>query len=319
MDLNSKILVLGGSGLVGSSIIRQLKKQNYTNIYSPSSKELNLLSKEAVDNYFKNNDIEFVFMLAGLVGGIYGNMKRPADFLYQNSIMILNLMEALKNFSPKTKILYTGSTCIYPKENPQPIEESRFMAGKLEESNKAYAVAKGLGVVSCELYRKQYNINAIALMPTNMYGPNDNYDLENGHMIPSLIKKFVEAKKNKGSLNFWGTGKPRREALFVDDCSDACIYLMKNYNGEEIINIGTGFDYSIKEFISILEEVLDYQAEITWDETKPDGTFEKRTDITKLKSIMPDFKARSFQEGLKEVLRIDFGIYVDNKNTASTL
>jgi GDP-L-fucose synthase len=306
MQTNSKITIFGGSGLVGSSLVRQLTKQSYTNISAPSSQNVDLLNKSQVEEYFKTQQPEFVFMVAGLVGGIYGNMTRPADFLYRNSMMILNIMEAIKNFSPQTKILYTGSTCIYPKDNPQPINEDRFMAGKLEETNKGYAVAKGLGVVACELYRKQYNINAIAVMPTNMYGPNDTYDLENGHMIPSLIKKFVEAKKNKTPLTFWGTGAPRREALFVDDTATVCIYLMNNYNEPQIINIGTGFDYSIKEFIAILEEVMDYKAEITWDTTKPDGTMEKRTDIARLKNIMPDFSPRSFAEGVKETLRADF-------------
>ncbi len=307
MKANSKISVFGGTGLVGSSLLRELKKQNYFNIDAPRSKDLNLLDKIQVDNYFKTQEPEFVFMVAGLVGGIYGNLKRPADFLYQNSLMILNIMEAIKNFSPKTKILFTGSTCIYPKENPQPIKEERFMAGPLEETNKGYAVAKGLGVVAGQLYRKQYNINAIAVMPTNMYGPNDTYDLENGHMLPSLIKKFVEAKKNKSELTFWGTGNPRREALYVDDTADACIYLMNNYNEPEIVNIGTGFDYSIKEFITILEEVIAYKGKINWDRSKPDGTLEKRTDISRLKKIMPEFSPRSFQDGLKETLKADFG------------
>lgn len=307
MNKESKIIVFGGSGMVGSAITRQLKKQSYQNINTPTSKDVNLMDKNQVDEYFKNLKPDFVFMVAGLVGGIVGNMKRPADFLYQNSLMILNVMEAIKNHSPKTKILYTGSTCIYPKENPQPIKEERFMAGKLEETNKGYAVAKGLGIVACELYRKQYDINAIAVMPTNMYGPNDTYDIENGHMIPSLIKKFVEAKKNKTPLTFWGTGKPRREALFVEDAADTCIYLMNNYNEGDIINIGTGFDYSIKEFISILENIIDYKGEINWDTSKPDGTMEKRTDITRLKEIMPEFKPRSFEEGVKETLRADFG------------
>ncbi|HPT08691.1 MAG TPA: GDP-L-fucose synthase [bacterium] len=306
MQTNSKITIFGGTGLVGSSMLRQLKKNNYNNIKAPSSHEVDLLDKEQVDNYFKEEQPEFVFMLAGLVGGIYGNMKRPADFLYVNSIMILNIMEAIKNFSPQTKILYTGSTCIYPKENPQPINEDRFMSGKLEETNKGYAVAKGLGVVACELYRKQYDINAISVMPTNMYGPNDTYDIENGHMIPSLIKKFIEAKKNNTPLTFWGSGQPRREALFVDDTTDACIYLMNNYNNSQIINIGTGFDYSIKEFVEILKRIFDYQGEINWDTSKPDGTIEKRTDISRLKTIMPHFSPRSFEEGLKETLKADF-------------
>lgn len=310
MKKDSKIIILGGSGLVGSSMIRQLQKQGYNNLQYPNSQELNLSKKEEVDNYFKTEKPEFVFMLAGLVGGILGNAKRPADFLYSNSIMILNILEAIKSFSPETKILYTGSTCIYPKENPQPINEDRFMTGRLEETNKGYAVAKSLGIVACELYRKQYGIKAIAVMPTNMYGPNDTYDLENGHMIPSLIKKFVEAKKNKTDLTFWGSGNPRREALFVDDCTDACIYLMNNYDDSQIINIGTGFDYSIKEFISILEKVMDYKENINWDKSKPDGTMEKRTDISRLKKIMPHFSPRSFEEGLKETLKIDFGIEV---------
>ncbi len=307
MNSNSKITVFGGSGLVGSSILRELKKQGYQNLDAPRSKELNLLDKNQVEEYFKTKQPEFVFMVAGLVGGIYGNMTHPADFLYQNSMMILNIMEAIKNFSPQTKILFTASTCIYPKENPQPIKETRFMTGPLEETNKGYAVAKGLGIVATQLYRQQYNIQSIAVMPTNMYGPNDTYDLKNGHMIPSLIKKFVEAKKNNTSLTFWGTGKPRREALYVDDCADACIYLMNNYEEKELINIGTGFDYSIKEFIAILEEVIDYKAQINWDTSKPDGTLEKRTDITRLKKIMPNFAPRFFQAGLKETLKADFG------------
>ena len=307
MNLNSKITVFGGSGLVGSAMVRGLIKQGYTNVDEPNSQTVNLLDKGQVEEYFKTKQPEFIFMIAGLVGGIYGNMTRPADFLYKNSMMILNVMEAIKDFSPKTKILYTGSTCIYPKDNPQPINEDRFMAGKLEETNKGYAVAKGLGVVACELYRKQYNINAIAIMPTNMYGPNDTYDLQNGHMIPSLIQKFVNAKKDGTPLTFWGTGAPRREALFVDDTAEACIYLMNNYDQPEIVNIGTGFDYSIKEFIAILEEVMDYKADISWDTTKPDGTMEKRTDITRLKSIMPNFSPRSFAEGVKETLKADFG------------
>jgi len=307
MNSNSKITVFGGSGLVGSSLVRCLTKQGYSDVSAPKSSEVDLLNKPRVEEYFKTKQPEFVFMVAGLVGGVYGNMTRPADFLYKNSIMILNIMEAIKDYSPQTKILYTGSTCIYPKENPQPINEDRFMAGKLEETNKGYAVAKGLGVVACELYRKQYNINAISVMPTNMYGPNDTYDLQNGHMIPSLIQKFVNAKKDGTPLVFWGTGTPRREALYVDDTADACIYLMNNYNEAEIVNIGTGFDYSIKKFIAILEEVMDYKADISWDATKPDGTMEKRTDITRLKQIMPSFAPRSFAEGAKETLKADFG------------
>lgn len=311
MNKDSKITVFGGTGMLGSAIVRQLGKKGFANVNAPSRKEgFDLLSKEKVDNYFEVYKPDFAFMVAGLVGGIQANNKRQADFLYQNSVMILNVLEAVKNYSPHTKILYTGSTCIYPKENPQPINEKRFMMGPLEETNKGYAVAKGMGIIGCQLYRKQYGINAIAAMPTNLYGLHDNYDLESSHFIAAMIVKFVNAKKNETPLQFWGTGKPRREALYADDCADACIYLMQNYNEPEIVNIGTGYDHSIKEYIDIAEKVFNYDGEILWDTSKPDGTFEKRTDITYLKSIMPEYNPRTFEEGLKTVLKDDFKIEV---------
>lgn len=312
MNKDSKTTVFGGTGMLGSAIVRQLGKKGFTNVNAPSRKEgFDLLSKEKVDNYFEVYKPDYAFMVAGLVGGIHANNKRQADFLYQNSMMILNVLEAVKNYSPQTKILYTGSTCIYPKENPQPINENRFMMGPLEETNKGYAVAKGMGIIGCQLYRKQYGINAIAAMPTNLYGVHDNYDLENSHFIAAMIVKFVNAKKDGTPLQFWGTGSPRREALYADDCADACIYLMQNYNEPEIVNIGTGYDHSIKEYIDIAERVFNYDGEISWDTSKPDGTFEKRTDITKLKSIMPDYNPRNFEEGLKTVLKEDFNIEVN--------
>jgi GDP-L-fucose synthase len=311
MDKHSKIAVFGGTGMLGSSIVRQLKKKGFDNILSPSRKEgFDLLKRDDVEYFFKTETPDNVFMVAGLVGGILANNTRQADFLYHNSVMILNVLEALKIYSPKTKILYTGSTCIYPKENPQPINENRFMTGPLEDTNKGYAVAKGMGIVACQLYRKQYGINAIAAMPTNLYGPNDNYDLNNSHFIAAMIQKFVNARKNGTELVFWGTGKPRREALFVDDCSDACIYLMENYDKPDIVNVGTGFDHSIKEYIEIAEKVFDFDKEIKWDTSKPDGTYEKRTDITYLKSLMPDYRPRPFEDGLKQVLKLDFGVEV---------
>ncbi len=302
MKTNSKILVLGGNGLLGSAINRVLKKQSYKNILTPNSKEVNLLEKKEIETYLKKELPEFVFMVAGLVGGILGNKKRPADFLYQNSMMILNLLESVKDICPNTKLLFTGSTCIYPKENPQPIKENRFMAGKLEETNKGYAVSKVTGVVACQLYKEQYNLDTICAMPTNLYGLNDNYDLEHGHMIPSLIKKFLLAKEKGNKIVLWGTGSPRREALYSEDCADALIYLMNNYSSGEIVNIGTGFDYSIKEFATMIGEELDLKSQISWDTTKPDGTFEKRTDISKLKKIYSGFNPHSFKEGLKEIL-----------------
>lgn len=309
-DKKSNITIFGATGLLGGAIFRMLKARGYSNIKTPSRKDgFDLLSKEKVEDYIKNEKPSALFMTAGLVGGIKANDTKSADFLYQNAIMILNVLETIKNFSPSTKILYTGSTCIYPKINPQPINESRFMAGYLEETNKGYAVAKGLGIVACQLYRKQYGINAISAMPTNLYGPGDNYDLENGHFIAAVIKKIFDAKTKNIIPTFWGTGKPRREALFSEDCADACIFLMENYNSPDIVNIGTGFDNSITEYIDITSRVIGYNGEILWDNSKPDGTFEKRTDISKLKSIMPDFKPRDYESGLKEVLKQDF-----NKN-----
>lgn len=307
MDKQNKIAIFGGSGMLGSAINRRLKFEGYENIYLPAQADgFDLLNKDLVDKYIKENHFDNIFMVAGLVGGIYVNNTRGADFLYQNAIMILNVIESIKNFSPDTKLFYSGSTCIYPKENPQPINESRFMAGYLEETNKGYAVAKGMGIIACQLYRMQYGINAISAMPTNMYGPGDNYNLETGHFIAALIKKLVTAKQKGEPPVFWGTGKPRREALYSDDCAEAIVFLMKHYNEPEIVNIGTGFDYSIKEFVETGKEVIGYNGEIKWDESKPDGMYRKLTDITKIKSIMPGFKPRSFEEGLRNVLNIDF-------------
>ena len=311
MNKQSKMAVFGGTGMLGGAIARRLSANGYTNVLTPSRKNgFDLLKKDDVDNFFSSEKPDGVFMVAGLVGGILANNTRQADFLYQNALMILNVIESLAKNSPQTKLLYTGSTCIYPKENPQPINENRFMMGPLEETNKGYAVAKGMGIVACQLYRQQYGINAIAAMPTNLYGPNDNYDLNNSHFIAALVQKFVNAQRNGTELVFWGSGKPRREALYVDDCADACIYLMENYNSPEIVNIGTGFDHSIREYIDIAKKVFEFSGEIKWDTSKPDGMYEKRTDVSYLKSIMPEYNPRPFEEGLREVLKVDFGVEV---------
>lgn len=302
MEKNSKICVLG-HGLLGSAIIRNLERASYEKILAPNRSELDLLKRDEVDNFLKKEKPEYIFMVAGLVGGIMGNKKRQADFLYQNSMMILNLLDSIKNICPACKLLFTGSTCIYPKDNPQPIKEDRFLAGKLEETNIGYAIAKISGVLACQLYREQYNLDTISAMPTNLYGINDTYDLENGHMIPSLIKKIMLAKKNNlESITLWGSGKPRREALYSEDCADALIYLMNNYSSKEIVNIGTGFDYSIREFAEIIASEVGWRGEIVYDSTKPDGTFEKRTDISSLKKIYLEYKPRSLQEGVRNIL-----------------
>ena len=307
MELKSKIVVFGGNGMLGSSVVRMLQKQGFNNIITVSKGDkCDLLKQETVDEFFKETKPDYAFMVAGLVGGIQANNTRQADFLYQNALMILYVLESLKNYSLKTKLLFTGSTCIYPKENPQPINENRFMKGPLEDTNKGYAVAKGMGIIGCQLYRMQYGINAIAAMPTNMYGPNDNYNIETGHFIGALVIKMLNAKKNGESPTFWGSGKPRREALYVDDCANALIYLMKNYNKPEIVNIGTGFDYSIKEYVEIAQKIIGFEGEIKWDTSKPDGMYEKRTDISYLQSLMPEYKPRIFEQGLKDVIKADF-------------
>lgn len=309
MRKNSKILILGAKGLLGSAINRELFRKNFHNLLTPTREEVNLLNKLEVEEYIKKSKPEFVFMVAGLVGGIRINNERPADFVYENSTMILNVLEAIKNNAKNSKLLYTGATCIYPKENPQPIQEERFLSGKLEETSLGYSTAKIMGIVACQSYHKQYGLETICAMPTGIYGLNDNYNLETGHMIPSLIKRILMAKKDKKPITLWGSGNPRREALYSEDCADALIYLMRNYNSSDLINIGTGFDYSIKEFAEIIQEELNYNAKITWDETKPDGTFEKRTDIQKFKNIYPSFNPRSFREGLKEILSNDKEVY----------
>jgi len=309
MDKNSKITVFGGSGMLGSAVVRQLNKKNYSNIYAVSKDTgFDLLNTQIVDDFIINIKPDYLFMVAGLVGGIQANSQRQADFLYQNSLMILYTLESIKNHSPKTKILYTGSTCIYPKINPQPINESRFMTGPLEETNKGYAVAKGMGVVACQLYSEQYGINTVEAMPTNMYGPKDNYNLDNSHFFAALLKKIATAKKEGIVPKFWGTGKPRREALFVDDCADALIFLMENYNDSKIVNIGTGFDHTIKEYIDITCKLADYTGDIDWDTSKPDGMMQKSTDISFLKTIMPDYKPRTFEEGARQILKEEFGL-----------
>ncbi len=308
MANKAKTAVFGGSGMLGSAVVRRLEAKGYKNIYAVSKDtEFDLLNKQMVDDFLKNIQPEYLFMVAGLVGGILANSMRQADFLYQNALMILYTLESIKEHSPKTKILYTGSTCIYPKENPQPIHESRFMTGPLEETNKGYAVAKGTGIVACQLYRDQYGINAIEAMPTNMYGPKDNYNLQNSHFFAATIMKMVSAKREGVAPVFWGTGKPRREALYVEDCADALIYLIENYNKPEIVNVGTGTDNTIAEYVETVRKLVNYDGEIKWDATKPDGMYQKLTDIAYLKTIMPDYRPRSFEEGAAHILKTEFG------------
>ena len=307
MNNKSKIAVFGGTGLLGGAVTRTLKRKGFENVQVVAKETgMDLMNREMVEKNIEENKPEYLFMVAGLVGGINANNTRQADFLYQNTLMILNVLEGIKNKSPKTKILFTGSTCIYPKENPQPINENRFLAGPLEETNKGYAIAKIIGILGCQLYRQQYGISAIEIMPTNLYGPGDNYNLETSHFIPAVIKRMLIAKETGKAPIFWGTGKPRREALFSEDCAEALIFLMQNYDKPEIINVGIGYDHSIKEYVEIAQKIIGYEGAIEWDASKPDGMYEKRTDVSYLKTIMPDFKPRTFEQGVRDVLKADF-------------
>lgn len=282
MNKDSKIYVAGHNGMVGSAIVRKLKELGYLNIITKSKKELDLTNQFQVNHFFHFEKPEYVFLAAAKVGGIKSNNDFRADFIYQNIMIQSNIIKA--SFDNKVKkLLFLGSSCIYPKLCPQPIKEEYLLTGPLETSNDAYAIAKIAGIKMCQDFNKQYGTNYISVMPTNLYGPNDNYDLNNSHVLPALIRKFHEAKiENKSSVEIWGTGSPMREFLYVDDLAQACHYLMLNYNDSEIINVGTGKDISIKDLAYVVKDVLEYEGEIYFNEDMPDGTPRKLLDISKI-------------------------------------
>ncbi len=285
MEKDSKIYVAGHKGLVGSAITRILKKQNYSNLLAKTHKELELTDQHAVNSFFKRTSPEFVFLAAAKVGGILANSTYPAQFIYSNLEIQNNIIHACYEYNVK-KLLFLGSSCIYPKFAPQPIPEDALLAGKLEPTNEAYAVAKIAGIIMCQSYNKEYNTNFISVMPTNLYGPNDHYDLYNSHVLPATIRKVHEAKKKKLKfVEIWGTGKVKREFLYIDDLAEACIFLMNNYNDSEIINIGTGKDVSIKELYEITKEVIGYKGEFRFDTSKPDGTPRKLLNVDKINKL----------------------------------
>ena len=298
MNKNSKIYVAGHRGLVGSAIVRALEKAEYNNLVIRTRAELNLLDQRAVRAFFEKEKPEYVFLAAAKVGGIMANKTCPADFIRENLAIEFNVIsEAHKN--NVKKLLFLGSSCIYPKFATQPIVESELLTGPLEETNRAYSIAKIAGIVMCESYNKQYGTNFISVMPTNLYGPNDNYDLETSHVLPALIRKFHEAKEARvDSVTFWGTGSARREFLHVDDLADACLFLMNTYNESDIVNIGTGEDLSIKELSEMIQKIVGYEGKITWDDSKPDGTPRKLLNVSKLHTLGWHHKI-SLEEGLK--------------------
>lgn len=282
MNLNAKIYVAGSRGLVGSAIVRRLKELGYTNILERTSKELDLRNQREVEIFFCNERPEYVFSAAAKVGGIWANNSLPAEFIYDNLIIESNIIHCAHKYNV-SKLLFLGSSCIYPKYAPQPLQEEYLLTGELEPTNEPYAIAKIAGIKLCQAYRRQYGDNFIAVMPTNLYGINDKFNLDNSHVLPALMRKFHEAKiSGSPSVPVWGSGKPRREFLYVEDLADACCFLMQHYNDSEIINIGTGNDITIAELAALMADITGFTGDIVYDKTKPDGTPVKRLDVSKL-------------------------------------
>ena len=299
MNKNDKIYIAGHRGMVGSAIERMLKKEGYTNLITRTSKELDLRNQQAVNDFFATEKPDYVFMSAAKVGGILANNIYRAEFIYDNLMIELNVIHAAHLYQVK-KMLFLGSSCIYPKMAPQPIKEEYLLTGVLEETNEPYAIAKIAGIKLCESYRRQYGSN-ISVMPTNLYGPNDNYDPQSSHLFASFIRKFTLAKRNGDKvIEIWGDGSPKREFLHVDDMADACYFLMQNYDGEEIFNIGTGTDVSVLELANLMKEITGFDGEFKFDATKPNGTPRKLMDVSKLEKA--GWKSKiSLKEGIQLV------------------
>lgn len=298
MEKNAKIYVAGHRGMVGSALVRRLESEGYHNLIVRTSRELDLRNQQAVADFFAAEKPDYVFLAAAKVGGIMANNIYRADFLYEN-LQIQNNVIHSAHVEGVEKLMFLGSSCIYPKLAPQPLQEDSLLTGPLEYTNEPYAIAKIAGIKMCESYRKQYGRNYISVMPTNLYGPNDNYDLNNSHVLPAMIRKFHEAKaENKPFVELWGTGSPLREFLHADDLADACVYLMKNYDGEQFVNIGVGEDITIKNLAELIKDTVGYEGELRWNTDKPDGTPRKLMDVSKLHSM--GWKHRySLKEGVR--------------------
>lgn len=297
MEKEAKIYVAGHRGMVGSAIVRQLSAQGYAHIITRTSAELDLRNQQAVADFFAAEKPDYVFLAAAKVGGIIANNTYRADFLYENLAIQNNVIHSAY-VNQVTKLMFLGSSCIYPKLAPQPLKESYLLTGLLEPTNEPYAIAKIAGIKLCEAYRAQYQCNFISVMPTNLYGPNDNYDLQNSHVLPAMIRKFHEAKeRGDQTMELWGTGTPMREFLYADDLAKACVYLMETYNEAELVNIGTGEDVTIKALAETVKGIVGFQGEINWDHARPDGTPRKLMDVTKLHQL-----------GWKHTIALDDGI-----------
>ena len=298
MQKTDKIYIAGHTGMVGSAILQALTADGFTNFVYYTSKELDLRNQLAVEVFFGEEKPQFVFMAAAKVGGIVANNIYRADFLYDNLMIVSNIIHAAYK-NNVTKLLFLGSSCIYPKMAAQPIKEQYLLTGELEKTNEPYAIAKIAGIKLCETYRDQYGANFISVMPTNLYGKNDNYHLQNSHVLPALIRRFHEAKmQGLQQVVIWGSGNPKREFLFADDLAEACLFLMNNYNEKEIINIGCGEDISIKELAILIKEIIGFEGELIFDTTKPDGTPRKLLDVTKINNLGWHYKTK-LKEGIK--------------------
>ncbi len=309
MELNSKIYIAGHKGMVGSAILRNLEEKGYKNFLLKTSSELDLKKTQQVDEFFETEKPDYVFLAAAKVGGIQANNSYRADFLYDNLMIQNNIIHA--SFVNKVKkLLFLGSSCIYPKLAPQPLKEDYLLSGYLEDTNEPYAIAKIAGIKLCESYFRQHGCNFFSVMPTNLYGKNDNYDLNNSHVLPALIRKFHYSKENNlPFVEIWGTGSPLREFLNAEDLSDACVFLMRNYNGHKHVNIGTGSDISIKDLALLIQKTTGYTGELKYDLSKPDGTPRKLLDVNLLNNLGWKYKI-SLEEGIKLV----YEDYIKNKN-----
>lgn len=301
MNKENLIYVAGSNGMVGSAIVRALRADGYENLLTRSSKELDLRDQSAVRAFFDEHRPDYVFLAAAKVGGILANNIYRADFLHDNLAIQMNVIESAR-LSGVTKLMFLGSSCIYPKLAPQPLKEEYLLTGLLEPTNEPYAIAKISGIKMCEAYRDQYGCNFISVMPTNLYGPNDNFDLKNSHVLPALIRKFYTAvQEGQSSVEIWGTGSPKREFLHVNDLAQACLFLMKTYDGRDFLNVGTGEDISIKELAELVARIVGFEGELRFDATKPDGTPRKLMDISRLHSL--GWKAKiSLEDGIHGVV-----------------
>lgn len=305
MEQQSKIYIAGHRGMVGSAIVRRLQQAGFTNLVTRTSAELDLRNQSAVATFFESERPDYVFLAAAKVGGILANNTYRAEFLYDNLMIQNNVIHHAHIYGVK-KLLFLGSSCIYPKMAPQPLQEDYLLTGLLEPTNEPYAIAKIAGIKMCDAYRSQYGSNFISVMPTNLYGPNDNYDLQNSHVLPAMLRKFHEAKlSGAASVTLWGSGKPLREFLHADDMADACFYLMQQFNEAGFVNIGVGHDISIKELAELIRSIVGFEGTIVWDAEKPDGTPRKLMNVDKLHGL--GWKAKiGLEEGIREVYATAF-------------